>query len=83
MDPFHLLEGSILKEEFYEQAVRILTYVSSWNDPQIGPNMLRAFSRKIPVEEALADYYESIRTQLTNEGIVFPILVQDQLTPKK
>eukprot|EP00956_Cyclotella_meneghiniana_P024833 scaffold50532_cov38-Cyclotella_meneghiniana.AAC.1 len=56
MDADVLLSSQALKEEFFEKAGRLLTFVPSWDDPRIGPNMLRAFSRKIPAQRALADY---------------------------
>ena len=73
MDPFELLASPELKREFYKLARKIFTYVLNWNSPKIGPNMMRAFSRVLPAQEALDDYRESIRLQLTNEGTLFQI----------
>ena len=33
--------------------------------------MMRAFSRKIPAQETLVAYRESIKRQLTSEGTIF------------
>ena len=46
MCPFVLRESSELKNEFFELAGRIFTYVPDWNDEIIGPNMMRVFSKK-------------------------------------
>ena len=73
MDPFELIENSSARDEFHELVARILAYVPSWNNRRISPNMMKAFSRKCPAQEAVADYRESIRRKLTNEGISYYI----------
>ena len=72
-DPYELRESQELKDEFFEVAGRILTYVSTWDDKRINPNMMRSFSRKIPAQETLIAYRESIKRQLTSEGTIFCI----------
>ena len=64
MNPYDLTNNNTIKSEFYELAGQILTLVSSWEDSQINPNMMRAYSRKHPAQEALNDYRESVRQQL-------------------
>jgi predicted GIY-YIG superfamily endonuclease len=69
MNPFDLASNESIKSEFFDLASRIFTYVSSWDDPKITPNMVRAFSRKIPTQEALKEYRESVKRQLQNSGV--------------
>ncbi|MDB4430362.1 GIY-YIG nuclease family protein [bacterium] len=76
MNPFVLMtpntpmtsEQIAIKEEFFELAGRVLTFVPNWSDPRISPNMMRVFSRVRPAQEALDDYRESIKQQLINDG---------------
>ena len=81
MDPFLLRVSQDIKREFYELAGRILTFVSSWDDNQIGPNMMRVFSRRRPAQAALADYRESMKRTLTNDGIAY--LVAESIDSQK
>ena len=46
----------------------ISTYISDWEDPRIGPNVLREFYRICPVQDALNDYRESTRRMLASDG---------------
>ena len=73
MNPFVLMESKILKSEFIELLGRILTYVKSWTDQRIGPNIMRTFSQIRPEQEALNDYREIVKRQLNAEIIVNPI----------
>ena len=70
MNPYILMESEALKLEFTELAGRILTFVDNWNDPRIGPNMMRTFSRIRPAQEALNEYRECIKNQLNEEVII-------------
>ena len=70
MNPFKLLGSSTLKAEFFRLARR-LTYVPDWNDRRIGPNMMWAFSRVCPAQEALREYREMIMQQLNDDGVLF------------
>ena len=73
MDPFSLMEDIGIKDEFFRLAGDILTFVENWDDCRIRPNMMRAFSRVRPAQEALTDYRESIKRQLQNESITYRI----------
>ena len=73
MDPFVLKQDIELKDEFFNLASTILTYVPNWDDNRIHPNMMRAFSRKRPAQEALNDYRDSIIVQLSTDNIPFRI----------
>ena len=70
MNPFELMLNNIIKEEFFE-LTKILTYVSDWNDNRIGPNMMRAFSRVHPAQDAMKEYRQSIKKLLTNNQILY------------
>mmetsp|Transcript_28417 Transcript_28417/g.59223 ORF Transcript_28417/g.59223 Transcript_28417/m.59223 type:complete len:556 (+) Transcript_28417:675-2342(+) len=72
MNPYALLSSNTLKTEFFQLACT-LTYVPDWNDRKIGPNMMRAFSRKRPAVEALRDYRQSIMRQLNKDREVYVI----------
>ena len=72
MNPFELLASTELKNEFFELAKQ-LTYVRDWNDNRIGPNMMRAFSRIRPAQDALKEYCQSIINQLSNDRLPFCI----------
>ena len=50
MNPFQLMNNSVVKNEFFELAGRILTFVPNWNDSRVTPNMMRCFSRKQPAQ---------------------------------
>ena len=71
MNPFELRNDSSLKQEFFDLAGSILTFVPDWNDSRISPNMMRAFSRIRPAQEALNEYRECIKRQLENDNIPF------------
>lgn len=71
MDPFELRASQELKDEFFTLAHDILTFVPDWDDPRIGPNMMRAFSRKNPAKRTLDNFREQIKSQLTAEGVEF------------
>ena len=71
LDPYELRSSEELKNDFFALAEQILTFVPNWEDEQINPNMMRAFLRKIPAQETLVAYRESIKRQLTSEGKVF------------
>jgi len=71
MNPYKLISNENIKAEFFRLAGQILTFVTNWEDSQINPNMMRAYSRKRPAQEALTDYRESIRRQLINESTEF------------
>ena len=64
MDPHVLRESSELINKFKNLAKEILVFVADWDDEAIGPNMMRAFSRRIPAQEALNQYHESITQKL-------------------
>ena len=64
MDPHVLRENSELNNKFKNLAKEILVFVADWDDEAIGPNMMRAFSRRIPAQEALNQYHESITQKL-------------------
>lgn len=70
MNPVLLQSSEALKNEFFNLAEK-LTYVSDWNDPRIGPNMMRAFARIIPAQEALDEARNSLRRQLESESVDF------------
>lgn len=69
MNPFELSQSPELKNEFFDLAGRVLTFVPNWQDPRITPNMMRAFSRIRPTQEALDEYRESIKRQLDLDGV--------------
>jgi len=71
--PYELRNKIDLKNEFYDLASRILTFVPNWNDDGIGPNMMRIFSRIRPAQEALNEYRQNIKQTLENESIDFRI----------
>ena len=73
MDPFVLKQDIELKDEFFNLANKILTYVPNSEDNHIHPNMMRVFSRKRPAQEALNDYRDSIILQLSTDNIPFRI----------
>ena len=73
MNPYVLLQSEELKMEFFDLTGRILTYVNDWTDQKIGPNMMRAFSRIRPAQEALNEYRESVKRRLNDVGIVYRI----------
>ena len=56
MDPLVLRDSPDLEKEFKNIAKEILVFVPDWDDEAIGPNMMRAFSRRIPAQEALNKY---------------------------
>ena len=64
MDPSLLRQSPELKEEFITLAKRNLTFFVNWDHPRVSPNMLRTYSRKIPAQEALAKFCESIKRRL-------------------
>ena len=64
MNPFQLMNNSVVKNEFFELAGRILTFVPSWNDSRVTPNMMRCFSRKQPAQNALNEYRECVKCLL-------------------
>ena len=71
MNPYNLINDNRIKTEFYELAGQILTFVSNWEDSQMNPNMMRAYSQKQPGQEAVNDYRESVRQELINESREF------------
>ena len=73
MCPFVLRESSELKNEFFELARRILTFVPDWNDDSIGTNMMRVFSCKKPAQEALEQYKEQIKRRLNEESKIYRV----------
>ena len=73
MDPFELSESNELKDELFRLASEILTFVPDWEDNRINPNMMRTFARKMPAQEALDKYKESVKRQLQNDSIPFRI----------
>ena len=73
MNPYVLIQSEALKTEFFELAGRILTYVNDWTDQKIEPNMMRAFSRIRPAQEALNEYRECVKRQLNDADIVYRI----------
>ena len=75
MDPFKLADDTSLKTEFFNLAGRILTFVPNWEDNNINPNMMRAYSRIRPAQEALNKYRESIKQQLNNDGIIYRTVI--------
>ena len=74
MNPFDLIENNEIKEEFFDLAGTILTFVVNWEDRRIDPNMMRIYSRIRPAQDALNDYRESIKQQLDNESITYRIV---------
>ena len=58
---------------FFELASQILTFVPNWNDNRISPNMMRAFSRIRPAQEALNEYRDNIKQILNNESTTYRI----------
>eukprot|EP00957_Ditylum_brightwellii_P002295 176947-Ditylum_brightwellii.AAC.1 len=68
MNSFEILASKDLKDNIFQLANR-LTYVPDLNDNRIGPNMMKAFSRVCPAQEALKEYRESIKKQLDNDEI--------------
>ena len=71
--PYELRDNIQLKNEFFDLAGRILTFVPNWNDNKINPNMMRAYSRIRPAQEALNEYRESIKQTLERESITYRI----------
>ena len=67
MDPQQLRRSPELKAEFAELAESNLTFVASWEDDSIGPNMLRSYSRRMPAQEALDECRESIKRRLDTD----------------
>ena len=74
MDPFELSQDNSIKEEFFRLAGEVLTFVPNWNDNRIGPNMMRAFSRVRPAQDALNEYRERIKRLLQNDNIPFRVI---------
>ena len=66
MDTFQLVNDSVIKNDFFELAGRILTFVPDWNDRRITPNIMRCFSRKQPAQNALNENRESVNFLLSN-----------------
>ena len=54
--PYELRQSIDMKNDFFELAGRILTFVPDWKDNRISPNMMRAFSRIRPAQDALTEY---------------------------
>ena len=78
MDPFKLADNTSLKTEFFNLAGRILVFILNWQDSNINPNMIRAYSRIHSAQEALNEYRESIKQQLINNGIIYQtVLARD------
>ena len=73
MNPSILNNDLDLKDEFFDLAQRILTFVPNWDDNQIEPNMMRAFSRIRPAQETLNEYRESIKRQLQNTNTPYRV----------
>ena len=71
MCPFRLRESNELKNEFFNLAGQIFTFVPNWNDSRITPNMIRVFSRIRPAQEAINEYREKIKSLLDNESIPY------------
>ena len=71
--PYELRQSIEYKNEFFELAGRILTFVPDWKDNRISPNMMRAFSRIRPAQNALNEYRENIKQLLDTESIVFRV----------
>ena len=79
MNPFQLRNDGVVKNNFFELAGRILTFVPDWNDSRIMPNMIRCFSRKKPAQNALNEYRESVIFLLSNESIDYRLAVSRDL----
>ena len=79
MNPFQLRNDNAVKNEFFELAGRILTFVPNWNDSRITPNMVRCFSRKQPAQNALNEFRESLKCLLRNESIEYRVSVSRDL----
>ena len=62
-----------MKNDFFELASRILTFILDWKDNRISPTMMRAFSRIRPAQNALNGYRENIKQSLETESIVYTI----------
>ena len=80
MNPGYLLANPQIKEEFFLLAGGdprdpndngILTFADSWSDDKISPGMMRAYSRRIPVQDALAVYMQDLRSKLERDGTPF------------
>ena len=79
MNPFQIVNDSVVKKELFALAGRILTFVSDWNDRRVTPNMMRCFSRKKPAQNALNEYRESVKCLLSNESIEYRVAVSREI----
>ena len=73
MNPSVLSNDLDLKYEFVDFSQRILTFVPNGDGTQIEPNMIRAFSRICPAQEALNEYIEFIKRHLQNTNTIYRV----------
>ena len=71
MCPFKLRGSNELKNDFFNLAEKIFTFVPNWNNSRITPNIIRVFSRIRPAQEAINEYREKIKRLLDNESIPY------------
>ena len=79
MNPFQLMNNSVVKNDLFELAGSILTFVHNWNDRRVTPNMMICFSRKQPAQNVLNEYRESVKCLLSNKSIEYRVAVSRDL----
>ena len=72
--PYNLRNNTDLKNDFFELASRILTFVPNSDDNRIGPKMMRTFSRIRPAQKAVIEYRQNIKQTLENGSITYRII---------
>ena len=64
-----LEEKPELIEEFISLCSQYLTFVDDWNNPQIPPNCMRLYSKKVPAKEAAKDFGIRVRQHYPSSHI--------------
>ncbi len=55
------------KTRFYE-LINLFWFVTSWDDPSITPNMIRLFTKNVPVTASLKNYTNAVVAQFIADG---------------
>lgn len=71
MSPDELKDSDELRNEFFELASRILTFVDDWKNQLIEPNMTRCYARKILAKNELNKAREGVKEKLQRESVEF------------
>ena len=66
-----LLTDPNIKDEFVRLASNILTFADDWDDDRINAGMLRAYPRKVRVNDALTQYILTLKMKLERDNIPF------------